>query len=683
MDKEDAQKRIGELNDLLHKYNYHYYVLDQPLVSDFDFDTLLRELEALERSYPEFIFPDSPSQRVGGSITKMFKSYPHRFPMLSLSNTYSEQEIVDFDKRIKKSLQGPVSYVCELKYDGVAISLRYEKGILTRALTRGDGEEGDDVSNNVKTINSIPLKLHSGNFPDDFELRGEIVMTKDGFEKLNKLRVEDGEAPFANPRNSASGSIKMHDSSQVAKRPLDCFIYGMASNSFPVNNHYDIMESARKWGFKISYDRKLCHSIKEVMEFIHYWDTERSNLNFDIDGIVIKVNDFEKQQRLGFTAKSPRWAIAYKYKAEQVSTKLNSISYQVGRTGAITPVANLVPVSLAGTIVKRASLHNADVIDKLKIKTGDYVFVEKGGEIIPKIIGVDHNITASDTEEINYITHCPECGTELIRKEGEAIHYCPNEEGCPPQIKGKIEHFISRKAMNIDSLGEGKIELLFDKGLIKNAADLYSLKQEDLLGLEKTYIAADGKSQRTVSFKEKTVDNILKGIENSKSIPYPRVLYALGIRYVGESVAAILAGHFKNIQNLMVADKEKLTGIDEIGVAIATSVINYFEMADHHLLIRKLINAGLQFEIEEKNNDPKSAALSGKSFVISGTFEAFSREELKNLIKENGGRLLSAISNNTTYLVAGKNMGTSKRNKADALGINIIDENMFMNLLNS
>jgi DNA ligase (NAD+) len=680
MDKTEAKKRIGELTAQLHEHNYKYYVLSAPEISDYEFDQLLKELEQLEIEFPEFAADDSPTKRVGGDITKNFTQVRHEYPMLSLANTYSEGEVTDFINRIKKSISNEVEYVCELKYDGVAIGLRYENGSLAMAVTRGDGEQGDDVTTNVKTINSIPLKLRGSDFPERFEIRGEIMMPHQSFRKLNDIKIENGDTPFANPRNAASGSLKMQDSSEVAKRDLDCQLYFVLGEVLPFSNHYDNLKAARNWGLKAPEHIALCKTTEEIFEFINHWDKARLKLPYDIDGVVIKVNSYQQQQELGFTAKSPRWAIAYKYKAAQAVTHLLSIDYQVGRTGAVTPVANLKPVLLAGTTVKRASLHNADIIAKLDVRIGDKVFVEKGGEIIPKITGVDYSTRDMFSTPVEFTQTCPECGTQLIRRAGEAAHYCPNEDGCPPQIKGKLEHFISRKAMNIDSLGEGKTELLFDKGLVKNAADFYDLKKEQLLGLEKVYPAELDKKSRKVSFKEKTVENILKGVEASKQIPFHRVLFALGIRYVGETVAKKLAAHFKSMDHLMKADFEDLIAVHEIGERIAGSLISYFEKEEHRQLVQRLENQGLQMETDFEQTAGESK-LAGRSFVVSGVFTHFSRDAIKEAIEKNGGKNVSAISGNTDYLIAGEKMGPAKKAKAIALGVKIISEEEFLAMI--
>lgn len=679
MKAEEAKARIEELAKQLRDHNYKYYVLSSPVISDYDFDMLMEELIALEQQFPEFSDPNSPSKRVGGDLTKDFPTVEHRIPMLSLSNSYSEEEISAFDQRIRKDLEEEAEYVCELKYDGVAISITYEHGRFVQAITRGDGTRGDDVSSNVKTIRSIPLVLH-GKYPGLFEIRGEIFLPHDGFRKINTRREEDGDAMFANPRNAASGSLKMQDSKEVARRPLDCIFYSIHGDNLPFQSHYENLMEAKKWGFKISDYIIKAKSVDLIYSFIAEMADARSGLAFDIDGVVIKVNAYAQQAMLGSTAKSPRWAIAYKFMAEKATTRLLSVSYQVGRTGAITPVANLEPVLLAGTIVKRASLHNADIIEALDLRENDMVNVEKGGDIIPKITGTNKEFRDDRSKAIRYIEYCPECGTRLIRKEGEASHYCPNEDHCPPQIKGRIEHFISRRAMDIDSLGEGKVEILFDRGLIHNAADLYKLRYEDLLGIEKTYPATDGKKERKVSFKEKTSKNIIDGIRASLQIPFERVLFALGIRYVGETVAKILARHFGNIDMLASADRESLVLIHEIGDRIAESVVNYFNDPANLELVNKLKEAGVQMEMDTQATD-MPVPLSGKAFVISGSFEGYSRDELKALVERFGGKFTSSLSSKTDYLLAGDKAGPSKLEKAKALGISLIDIQSFLEMI--
>jgi len=664
MDHLQDEKRINELVELLNAHNHNYYVLDQPTISDFEFDTLLQELSLLEKANPALLRADSPTIRVGGEIIKSFQQVKHKYPMLSLGNTYSEEEIKDFDSRIRKLITGDFEYICELKYDGVAIGLTYENGILIQAVTRGDGVQGDDVTANVKTIRSIPIQL-KGDYPPTFEIRGEILLPHAGFEKMNN-------EPFANPRNAASGSLKMQDSREVARRPLDCFLYFLHGENLPFQYHYENLIKARDWGFKIPHYMVKCKTTEEIFDFISYWDKARNELSFDIDGIVIKVNDMKQWKQLGFTAKSPRWAIAYKFKAERVVSTLLSIDFQVGRTGTVTPVANLKPVQLAGTVVKRASLYNVDFIQNMDIRVGDLVYVEKGGEIIPKIVGVMLEKRPEHTLPFEFIANCPECGSHLLRKEGEAAYFCQNENDCPPQIKGKLAHFIHRKAMNIDSLGEGKIEMLYDNGLLKDAADLYDLHYDNLIGLEKIFVDTDDKKQKKLSFQEKTVSNILNGIETSKSVGFERVLFAIGIRYVGETVAKKLAEHYRNIDSLMLADFEDLKTVDEIGEKIAESILDFFKQEKNLLLIRRLKDKGLQFELTSAPKELLSNALLGKSFVVSGVFEQFSRDELKLTIEQHGGKNVSAISSKTDYLVAGEKMGPEKRKKAEALKVPVI-----------
>lgn len=679
MDKTLAKQRIGELTEQLQQHNYNYYVLSKPVISDYNFDLLLKELENLEAQFPDLRLPDSPTQRVGGEPTKDFETITHKYPFLSLSNCYSEQEIREFDTRIRKTIGDEVEYVCELKYDGVAIGITYENGLLKQAVTRGDGLQGDDVTNNVKTIRSIPLKLRN-DFPDNLEIRGEIYFPINAFNQLNTDRENIGLMPFANPRNSASGSLKMQDPKEVAKRPLDCFLYYIPSELNLVSTHYESLQYAERLGFRVSKNVALCKNIDEIFEFINDWDKGRHKLEYEIDGIVIKVNNIADQNKLGYTAKNPRWAIAYKFKAEQAETIIESISYQVGRTGAITPVANLSPVLLAGTTVRRASLHNADIIAKLGIREGDHVLVEKGGEIIPKIVGVNLEKRKTNSTPVHFIENCPECDTSLIRKEGEAAHYCPNEDHCPPQLKGKLEHFISRKAMNIDSLGEGKIEMLYDNGLLNNVADLYELTYDQLLGLEKIIPSEDGKKEKKISFREKTAENIIRGIEESKKIRFPKVLFALGIRYVGETVAKKLARYFNNIDAIIGASYDELIEVEEIGEKIAESVINYFGKQEHIKIINQLINKGLNLENQE-NHLSESVLLSEKSFVVSGVFDNYSRDELKRLIEFHGGKNIGSISSKTDFVLAGDKMGPAKRKKAEKLGIPIISEQDFEKMI--
>lgn len=664
----DIQDTIQILRKELNQHNHNYYVLDKPTISDFEFDLKLKQLQDLENQHPEYYDENSPTQRVGGAITKNFQTVPHEHRMYSLDNSYSKDELIDWEKRIQKVL-GEVSleYTCELKYDGASISITYENGSLKRAVTRGDGFQGDDVTNNIKTIKSIPLKLE-GNFPETFDVRGEIILPFAGFEKMNQELIEIGETPYSNPRNTASGSLKLQDSAEVAKRPLDCLLYFIIGNKLPFNSQFEGLESARKWGFKVPKESKLANSLMEVFDFIDYWDIHRHALPYETDGVVIKVNSFQYQEELGFTAKSPRWAIAYKFKSEQVSTTLNSISYQVGRTGSITPVANLEPVQLAGTIVKRASLHNADQIEKLDIRVGDTVFVEKGGEIIPKIIAVDFSKRPENTEPTKYITHCPECNSDLVRSEGEANHYCPNFYGCPPQIIGRIQHYISRKAMDIEGLGGETVALLFNNELVHNYADLYELKVEQILPLER--------------MAQKSAENLVNGVESSKNIPFERVLFALGIRYVGETVAKKLAKHYKNIDALSQASIMDLILVDEIGERIAQSVVEFFENHENRIIIERLKIHGIQFEIIEKENPNATDKLLGKTFVVSGVFEKFSRDELKKAIEDNGGKVGSSISAKTDYVVAGDNMGPAKLEKANKLNVAIISEDDFIKILN-
>lgn len=676
---EEAKDRIEKLVLSLQEHNHNYYVLSQPTISDYDFDMMLKELEQLEHAFPDLILPDSPTVRVGGSPSKEFKTVKHKHPMLSLSNSYSEEEIKDFDARVRKIVGDDIEYVCELKYDGVAIGLSYVNGLLHQAITRGDGVYGDDVTNNIKTIKSIPLRLR-GDYPPELEIRGEIFMSLKGFEQLNKERIENGDSPFANPRNSASGSLKMQDPKEVAKRPLDCFFYFLPTHDQLFKTHYESLKYAETLGFKVSRNMAVCKNIEQIFEYINDWNTGRYLLDYDIDGIVIKVNSLQLQKNLGFTAKSPRWAIAYKFKAERAETKLNSISYQVGRTGAVTPVANLEAVQLAGTIVKRASLHNADIMQQLDVRIGDWVYVEKGGEIIPKIVGVNKTKRAFPSEATGFIQLCPECGTPLIRNAGEAAHFCPNEEHCPPQIKGKLEHFISRKAMNIDSLGEGKVEILYDNGMVRNIADFYSLTYENILGLEKVFSNETGGTDKKLSFQEKTAQNIINGIEASRAVPFYRVLFALGIRHVGETVAKKLSAHYRSIDGLAEATAEQLIEVDEIGEKIAASIIQWFAKTANRQIIEKLKQAGLQMEVTEVAL-PRSDKLQGKSFVVSGVFERHSRDQIKLLIEQNGGRNLGSISKKTDYVLAGENMGPSKLEKAQKFKIPIINETEFEEMI--
>lgn len=675
MDKNDARNRIAELTEQLNEHNYRYYVLAKPTISDYEFDMLLKELEQLEIDYPAFADPDSPTKRVGGDITKDFEQVVHQYPMLSLSNTYSEQELRDFDARVRKAIGDGFEYVCELKYDGVSISLTYENGKLSRAVTRGNGVQGDDVTANVRTIRSIPLKLKGG-YPQSFVIRGEIFMTKAGFMRLNESRIKNGEDPFANPRNSAAGSLKMQDSAEVAKRPLDCFLYFLLGDNLPFDNHYENLKASKSWGFKVPDYIAKCNDIDAVLKLINEWEQGREQLPFEIDGVVIKVNKYAQQEELGVTAKSPRWAIAYKYQAEQALTRLNSIDYQVGRTGAITPVANLEPVLLAGTTVKRASLHNADIIANLDVRVGDMVFVEKGGEIIPKITAVDFTQRPPETEPIQFITLCPECKTTLIRKEGEAQHYCPNDEGCPPQIKGRILHFVSRNALDIDTIGEGRLEMMIEAGLVHNAADLYDLTYEQLYGLEKVITGEGDKKDKKISFQEKTVNNILNGIAASKQVPFDKVLYGLGIRYVGQTVARKLAYHYQDIEKLQKVSFEELILVDEIGERIAESVMNYFLDQKNLKIIDRLKNSELQMKLKQKL-EVRSSKLEGKTIVASGKLQNYSREEIKEAIMLHGGKAASSVSKKTDFLLAGENIGPNKLSKATELGVPVITEEEF------
>lgn len=671
MSPAEAAIRIEELTRELNEFNYQYYVLANPSVSDYDFDQKLRELNELENQYPQFLDPDSPTQKVGGDITQRFQTVRHRWPMLSLSNTYSEQELRDFDERVRKAIGNEFQYVCELKFDGLSISLTYENGILKRAVTRGDGVQGDDVTANVRTIKKIPNRLRTDGYPQAFEIRGEIFMHQPAFLRLNSERIEHGEMAYANPRNFAAGTIKLQDSAEVARRPLDCFLYFLycEDRNRLFSNHWDSLEAVKSWGFHVSEHTALCSNIDEALTFIAKWDKERHNLSYDIDGIVIKVNDYGQQEELGFTAKSPRWAISYKYKAEQVETEFQSVSYQVGRTGAVTPVANLKPVLLAGTTVKRASLHNANEIVRLDLRIGDTVFVEKGGEIIPKVMGVNMLKRSADAQPINYPVECPECGTPLIRREGEAVHYCPNDEGCPPQIVGRMQHFIGRKAMDIEGMGNETVDTFFNQGLLRDITDIYILKDK-----ESTLKQLD-------RFGQKSIDNMIAGIEKSKEKPFEKVLFALGIRYVGETIAKKLAAHFKTIDNLASATREEIESVHEIGARIAESVTDYFANDIHRKQIELLKQYGLQLTVKEKVVERLGDSLSGKTFAISGVFEQFSREDLATLIERHGGKLLSSISGKLNYLVAGDKMGPSKLAKAEKLKIPIISEAELLQLI--
>ena len=662
----DIQQQLLKLREELNQHNYSYYVLDQPTISDYDFDVRLKELQILEDANPEFADEFSPTKRVGGAITKNFETIMHDHRMYSLDNSYSKEDMLDWELRVKKVIDGDVQFVCELKYDGASISLTYEDGVLLKAVTRGDGVQGDDVTANIKTIRSVPLRL-KGDFPPRFDIRGEIVLPFEGFNKLNEERIEIGEEPYRNPRNTASGSLKLQDSAEVAKRPLECLLYNITGNKLNITSQFESLEKARAWGFKVPTVSVVANSIEEVLEFIDYWNVHRHDLPYETDGVVVKINDLHQQDELGYTSKSPRWAIAYKFKAEQVSTRLNEITYQVGRTGAITPVANLEAVELAGTTVKRASLHNADQIERLDIREGDEVFVEKGGEIIPKIIAVDLSKRPVDSQPTQYIKNCPECGTILIRNEGEVLHYCPNYNGCQPQIIGRIQHFISRKAMDIEGLGGETVALLVKEGLIHDYSDLYALTKEQVINLER--------------MAERSSDNLINGIEGSKQVPFERVLYAIGIRYVGETVAKKLAKHYKSIDDLAKATLIDLVTVDEIGMRIAESVVDFFNSEENQIIVERLKNFGVQLEICADKLANQTNKLEGQAFVVSGVFESLSRDDLKKLIEDNGGRVSSSISSKTNYIIAGDNMGPSKRTKAEKLQIPIISEYDFTALL--
>ncbi|HLT51485.1 MAG TPA: NAD-dependent DNA ligase LigA [Arenibacter sp.] len=663
----EIEEKIETLRKQLHEHNYNYYVLDNATVTDFEFDMKLKELQALEEKYPQYYDSNSPTLRVGGAITKNFETVAHEYRMYSLDNSYSKEDLEDWEKRIQRILgDTEVEFTCELKYDGASISLTYEKGRLVRGLTRGDGFQGDDVTHNIKTIRSVPLRLQ-GDYPHRFDIRGEIVLPFEGFIKMNQDRVENGEEPYMNPRNTAAGSLKLQDSALVAERPLDCLLYGIVGADLRFDSQFQMLGKAREWGFKVPPVAKLCKNTEEVLQFVEYWNVHRHQLPYETDGVVVKVNSIQYQEELGYTSKSPRWAMAYKFKAEQVSTLLNGITYQVGRTGAITPVANLDPVLLAGTTVKRASLHNADQIEKLDIREGDTVFVEKGGEIIPKIIGVDLFKRPITSQPTVYIDHCPECGTALQRTEGDAKHYCPNEYGCPPQITGRIQHYISRKAMDIEGLGGETVELLYKERLIKDYADLYALTKEQILPLER--------------MADKSAENLINGVLESVKVPFERVLFALGIRFVGETVAKKLAKAYKNIEALQRATVEELMQVDEIGQRIAESVVAFFNNGINLEIISRLKQYGVQFEISADQLQNRTDLFSGRTFVVSGVFENVSRDGLKKLIEDNGGKVGSGITSKTSYLVAGDKMGPSKRTKAESLGVPIISENDFMNML--
>jgi len=662
----NPEQQIAQLRDELRTHNHNYYVLDNATISDYDFDIKLKELQALETAHPQFHDANSPTLRVGGEVTKNFETIAHTYRMYSLDNSYSKEDLEDWEKRIKKMVDGEVTYTCELKYDGASMSLTYEDGQLMRAVTRGDGFQGDNVTTNVKTIKSVPLQLQ-GDYPPKFEIRGEIVLPFAGFIRMNEERIEAGEEPYRNPRNTASGSLKLQDSAEVAKRPLDCLLYSIKGERLGLITQFENLEKAREWGFKVPDIAKVAQNIDEVLEFVNHWDIHRHDLPYETDGVVIKVNNLQQQEELGYTAKAPRWAMAYKFKAEQVSTLLKQITYQVGRTGAITPVANLEPVQLAGTIVKRASLHNADQIEKLDIREGDIVYVEKGGEIIPKIMGVDLAQRPSNSETTKYITHCPECDTQLVRSEGEAQHYCPNTSGCPTQIIGRIQHYISRKAMDIEGLGGETVALLVENELIVNYADLYELTVEQVIPLDR--------------MAQKSAENLVNGVEASKQIPFERVLFGLGIRYVGETVAKKLAKHFKSIDALLVATEEELILVDEIGDRIAQSLIAFFASEENKTIVERLKIVGVQLQMSEAQMANQTDTLQGKSFVVSGVFQKVSRTELKKLIEDNGGKVSGSISSKTGFVVAGDSMGPSKRTKAEDLGVPIISEDDFLQMI--
>jgi DNA ligase (NAD+) len=661
------KERIDELTDTLNHHNFLYYQEAAPAITDYEFDQMLEELAKLETEYPDLVRVDSPTQRVGGGVTKEFKTVVHKYPMMSLGNTYSFEDLEDFDNRVRKQIGNDFEYVAELKIDGCAIGITYKNGVLTQALTRGDGTQGDDVSTNIKTIRSVPIKLKGEGWPEEFEVRGEVYYPLDVFANLNKEREEIGEPALANPRNAAAGTLKIQDSTVVAKRKLEAFLYFLYGEDLPYKTHWESLQAVKSWGFKVNDAARQCKDLDEVKAFINKWEHERHNLNFEIDGIVIKVNSYQQQRNLGFTAKSPRWAIAYKYKAETASTTLLDIEYQVGRTGAITPVAKLQPVALAGTTVRNASLHNADQIEKIGLRIGDTVFVEKGGEIIPKIVGVDLTKRPENTAPVQYATHCPECGTDLVRNEGEAKHFCPNEDGCPPQIKGKIEHFAARKAMDIEGLGSETVELLYNNGLIKSIADIYDLTKEQVVQLDR--------------MADKSAQNLIDGIAASTQIPFERVMFALGIRYVGETVAKKLAYNFKTIEAIEVASFEELNAVNEIGAVIARSLRDWLDNPKHIDILARLKAAGLQFTLSEDKMQPASDKLAGLTFVVSGTFANYSRDGIKETIERNGGKVSGSVSGKTSYVVAGNDMGPSKLEKAQKLGVKIISEEEFTAML--
>jgi len=661
----NIQEKIQLLREELHQHNYHYYILDNPIISDFEFDQKLKELQDLENQYPDFFDPNSPTQRVGGGITKNFPTIVHEYRMYSLDNSYSIEDLRDWENRIKKVIDDKIEFVCELKYDGASISIEYENGLLKNAVTRGDGFQGDEVTANIRTIHSVPMQLN-GNYPEKFHIRGEIILPFKEFNRINKERAENGLDLYANPRNTASGSLKLQDSTEVAKRKLDCYLYNITGRNLPFHSQWEMLKSAREYGFKVPETAKLCKNLDEVIEFIEYWDKEKANLDYEIDGIVVKVNSLEQQEELGYTAKAPRWAIAYKFQSEQAETELESITYQVGRTGAITPVANLKAVELAGTTVRRASLHNADIIEQLDVRIGDTVYVEKGGEIIPKIVEVNLDRRPHNAEKVEFIKNCPECGTQLIRQEGEAQHYCPNEDGCTPQIVGRIEHYVSRKAMDMASIGVETINSMVKNNLIKDPADFYQLTKEDILPLER--------------MAEKSAQNIIDAIENSKNIPFEKVLYAIGIRHVGETVAKKLAMHFKNIENIINASADELTSVDDIGEKIAISIQEFFSKDKNQILIERLRKAGINMEVGEEDL-PDSDILAGKTFLFTGALSQFTRSDAQKMVEQNGGKNLSSVSKNLNYLIAGERAG-SKLKKAQELGtVKILTEDEFLNLI--
>lgn len=669
-----ARKRVQELSHLLEEHNHRYYVLAQPRISDYEYDMLMEELIGLEQQHPELLSKHSPSQRVGGQITRKFPVVYHKYPMLSLGNTYSREELAAFDSRVRKVLDGDFEYVCELKFDGVAIGIVYENGEMVRAVTRGDGVRGDDVTPNIRTIRSIPLKIHSKDIPQSFEVRGEVFMPHKSFADLNNEKQAQNEEVFANPRNAAAGSLKLQDSSIVAKRNLDCYIYGLLGDALPRQSHFENLQVLKNWGFKVYEHTRKCRNLDEVFQFVAEFERKRSTLPFDIDGVVIKVNDYARQEQLGYTSKFPRWAISFKYKAEQGTTRLLDVIYQVGRTGAVTPVAVLAPVRIAGSTVKRASLYNAARMEELDLHLNDLVFVEKGGDIIPKVTGVDPAERPVPAKKIAFAKNCPECGSPLEKNEGEAIHYCPNSQDCPPQVQGRIEHFIGRRAMNIESLGQGKTALLISNGLIRNIADLYDLAYDDLVGLEKVFTDPLTQRERKISFRDKTVRNILSALEKSRDVPFERVLYAIGIRHLGETMARKLARHFGNIDDMMQADFDSLTAIHEVGEKMAESIRAHFADPENRQIVERLKKAGLRFKSEEQAA-PENTPLEGMTFVVSGVFQRHSREEIKSMIETAGGKVSGSVSSKTSFIVAGDQMGPEKRKKAEVLGIPIIGEN--------